>query len=66
MASPVLAQRLAGHSYCSHVGSQFGRGAVVPARAGLVEKRTWSTKFEMLSLPFTTWLSEVPCVSAAQ
>ncbi|TNC07342.1 DUF4113 domain-containing protein [Methylobacterium terricola] len=29
--------------------SRFGRGAVVPARAGLVEKRLWSTKFEMRS-----------------
>ena len=44
--------------------SRFGRGAVVPARAGLVEKRTWSTKFEMHSLRFTTRLSEVPMVSA--
>ena len=44
--------------------SRFGRGAVVPARAGLVEKRTWSTKFEMHSLRFTTRLSEVPIVSA--
>ncbi len=34
--------------------SRFGRGAVVPARAGLVEKRTWSTKFEMRSPRFTS------------
>ncbi|AWB20850.1 Y-family DNA polymerase [Methylobacterium currus] len=46
--------------------SRFGRGAVVPARAGLVEKRTWSTKFEMRSPRFTTRLSEVPNVSAMQ
>ncbi|GJD60232.1 Protein UmuC [Methylobacterium frigidaeris] len=45
--------------------SRFGRGAVVPARAGLVEKRSWSTKFEMRSPRFTTRLSEVPMVSAA-
>ncbi len=44
--------------------SRFGRGAVVSARAGLVEKRTWSTKFEMRSPRFTTRLSEVPSVSA--
>jgi DNA polymerase V len=44
--------------------SRFGRGAVIPARAGLVEKRTWSTKFEMRSPRFTTRLSEVPSVSA--
>ncbi|MGE7413071.1 DUF4113 domain-containing protein [Methylobacterium tarhaniae] len=46
--------------------SRFGRGAVMPARAGLVEKRTWSTKFEMRSPRFTTRLSEVPSVSAVQ
>ncbi|SFF89663.1 MULTISPECIES: DUF4113 domain-containing protein [Methylobacterium] len=45
--------------------SRFGRGAVVPARAGLIEKRTWSTKFEMRSPRFTTRLSEVPTVRAA-
>ncbi|BAR47083.1 MULTISPECIES: DUF4113 domain-containing protein [Methylobacterium] len=44
--------------------SPFGRGTVVPARAGLVEKRTWSTKFEMRSPRFTTRLSEVPMVQA--
>ena len=44
--------------------SRFGRGAVVPARAGLVEKRTWSTKFEMRSPRFTTRLNEVPSVLA--
>ena len=27
--------------------ARFGRGSVVPARAGLTDKRTWSTKFEM-------------------
>ena len=46
--------------------SRFGRGAVVPARAGLMEKRTWSTKFEMRSPRFTTRLSEVPTVGATR
>ena len=32
---------------------RFGRGAVVRARAGLEEKRTWSTKFEMRSARYT-------------
>ncbi|WP_346013470.1 MULTISPECIES: DUF4113 domain-containing protein [Methylobacterium] len=41
--------------------SRFGRGAVVPARAGLVEKRIWSTRSEMRSSRF----SEVPTVQAA-
>jgi DNA polymerase V len=44
--------------------SGFGRSAGVPARAGLVEKHTWSTKFEMRSPRFTTRLDEVPTVSA--
>ncbi|MET7242909.1 Y-family DNA polymerase [Methylobacterium sp. EM32] len=44
--------------------SRFGRGAVVPARAGLVDKRSWSTKFEMRSPRFTTRLNEVPTASA--
>lgn len=44
--------------------ARFGRGAVVPARAGLDEKRNWSTKFEMRSPRFTTRLSEVPVVTA--
>ncbi|WP_279356206.1 Y-family DNA polymerase [Methylobacterium indicum] len=44
--------------------SRFGRGAVVPARAGLVDKRSWSTKFEMRSPRFTTRLNEVPTANA--
>jgi DNA polymerase V len=44
--------------------SRFGRGAVMPARAGLVEKRSWSTKFEMRSPRFTTRLNEVPTANA--
>ena len=39
---------------------RFGRGAVVPARAGLVTKRTWSTKFEMRIPRYTTQVSELP------
>ncbi len=44
--------------------ARFGRGSVMRARAGAVEKRTWSTKFEMRTLRYTTWLAEVPVVSA--
>ncbi|WP_018260006.1 Y-family DNA polymerase [Methylobacterium sp. WSM2598] len=44
--------------------TRFGRGSVVPARAGLVEKRTWSTKFEMRTPRYTTRLAEVPSVLA--
>jgi len=44
--------------------ARFGRGAVVPARAGLIEKRTWSTKFEMLSPRYTTQVTELPTVHA--
>ena len=44
--------------------ARFGRGTVVPASAGLVEKRTWSAKFEMRSPRFTTRLGEVPVVAA--
>jgi DNA polymerase V len=44
---------------------RFGRGAVVPATAGLAEKRDWSTKFEMRSPRYTTRLDELPVVAAA-
>ena len=44
--------------------ARFGRGAVVPARAGLQQKRTWSTKFEMRSPRYTTQLGELPVVHA--
>ncbi|RVU13189.1 Y-family DNA polymerase [Methylobacterium oryzihabitans] len=44
--------------------SRFGRGAVVPARAGLVAKRTWSTKFEMRTPRYTTWVSDLPVAKA--
>lgn len=44
--------------------ARFGRGSVVPARAGLTEKRTWSTKFEMRSPRYTTQVSELPTAYA--
>ncbi|WP_410824666.1 DUF4113 domain-containing protein [Methylobacterium oryzisoli] len=44
--------------------ARFGRGSVVPTRAGAVEKRTWSAKFEMRTPRYTTQLVEVPSVSA--
>ncbi|MBB2964365.1 DUF4113 domain-containing protein [Methylobacterium sp. R2-1] len=41
--------------------AQFGRGSVVPARAGLGRQRwTWATKFEMLTLLYTTPVDELP------
>jgi len=40
--------------------SKWGRGAVVPGTAGMVQKRTWSTKFEMRSPCYTTRLSDLP------
>lgn len=43
---------------------RFGRGAVVPARAGLEKKRTWSTKFEMRSPRYTTQVRELPTALA--
>ena len=42
----------------------FGRGSVVPARAGLVDKWTWSTKFEMRTPRYTTQVSELPVALA--
>ena len=44
--------------------ARFGRGSVVPARAGLTEKRTWSTKFEMRTPRYTTQVSELPTAYA--
>ncbi|MHB2211437.1 Y-family DNA polymerase [Methylobacterium sp. CM6257] len=40
--------------------ARWGRGAVVPARAGLVSKRDWNTKFEMRTPRYTTQISELP------
>ena len=44
---------------------RFGRGAVVPAAAGLAPARGWSTKFEMRSPRYTTRLDELPVVMAS-
>ena len=44
--------------------ARFGRGAVVPARAGVVDKRAWSTKFEMRTPRYTTQVDELPCAYA--
>ncbi|GJD42840.1 hypothetical protein AFCDBAGC_0682 [Methylobacterium cerastii] len=44
--------------------ARFGRGSVVPARAGLEAKRTWSTKFEMRTLRYTTQVGELPIAVA--
>jgi DNA polymerase V len=44
---------------------RWGRGAVVPAKAGMPEKRDWSTKFEMCSPRYTTRVDELPIVRAA-
>lgn len=43
---------------------RFGRGSVVPARAGLTDKRTWSTSFEMRSPRYTTQVAELPTAHA--
>lgn len=44
--------------------ARFGRGTVVPARAGLVERRAWSTKFEMRTPRYTTQIAELPVAHA--
>ncbi|MGE7157025.1 Y-family DNA polymerase [Methylorubrum rhodesianum] len=44
--------------------SRFGRGAVVPAAAGLLTKRSWATKFEMRSPRYTTRVDELPIAKA--
>ncbi len=40
--------------------ARWGRGAVVPARAGLVSRRDWNTKFEMRTPRYTTQVGELP------
>ena len=45
--------------------TRFGRGSVVPARAGLQAKRAWSTKFEMRTPRYTTQIGELPVALAA-
>jgi DNA polymerase V len=44
--------------------ARFGRGSVVPVRAELTEKRTWSMKFEMRTPHYTTQISELPIALA--
>jgi DNA polymerase V len=44
--------------------ARWGRGAVVPARAGLVSRRDWNTKFEMRTPRYTTQVSELPVAYA--
>ena len=44
---------------------RWGRGAVVPGAAGSVQRRKWSTKFEMLSPRYTTRVEELPVETAA-
>ncbi len=48
--------------------ARWGRGAVVPARAGLErQRRGWATKFEMRTPRYTTRVDELPtCASLAQ
>ncbi|GJE47005.1 Protein UmuC [Methylobacterium tardum] len=43
---------------------RYGRGTVVPATAGVVQKREWATKFEMRSPRYTTRFEELPVVAA--
>jgi DNA polymerase V len=45
--------------------ARFGRGTVVPASAGVVDRRSWATKFEMRSPRYTTRIDETPVVRAA-
>ena len=44
--------------------ARFGRGSIVPARAGLQAKRTWSTKFKMRTPRYTIQLAELPTAPA--
>ena len=44
--------------------ARFGRGSIVPARAGLVDKRTWSTTFEMRTRRDTSQVGELPTAVA--
>ena len=44
--------------------ARWGRGAVVPARAGLVSRRDWNTKFEMRTPRYTTQVGELPVAVA--
>lgn len=44
---------------------RWGRGAVVSAAAGMPDKRSWATKFEMRSPRYTTRIEEIPVIRAA-
>lgn len=44
--------------------ARWGHGAVVPARAGLVARRDWNTKFEMRTPRYTTQITELPVAHA--
>ena len=44
--------------------ARCGRGSVVPALAGLMEKRSWSTKFETRTPRYTTQVGELPIAVA--
>ena len=45
--------------------ARFGRGSVVPARAGLAQqRRAWTTKFDLRTPRYTTQVDELPVVSA--
>ena len=44
---------------------RWGRGAVVPGKAGFAPKRAWATKFEMRSPRYTTRIDELPIVGTA-
>ncbi len=44
--------------------ARWGRGAVVPARAGLMSRREWNTKFEMRTPRYTTQVSKLPVAYA--
>ncbi len=45
--------------------NRWGRGAVVSAAAGMPDKRSWATKFEMRSPRYTTRIEEIPVIRAA-
>ena len=44
--------------------TRWGLGAVVPVRAGVADRRAWSTMFEMRTPRYTTQLDELPVVVA--
>ena len=45
--------------------ARWGRGTVVPARAGLErQRRGWATKFEMRTPRYTTRVDELPTAHA--